>query len=320
MEGARPLVIAADVGGTRIRAALSDMEGHILRRQEWPTETERGRDGVLDRIVELIQQVRGDTPASDVRGVGVGTPGPLDPRQGMVLSAPNLPGWYNLPLQSILQERLGLPVQLINDANAAALGEWVFGAGRGCQNLVYVTISTGIGGGVITDGRLLLGHRGLAGEVGHMTLEAGGPRCNCGNYGCWEVLAAGPAIGREGAEAVRDGLSPVLAELSAGQPHRVDARMVGEAAHRGDPRAKEIIARSAYYCGVGMVNLLHLYSPEIILVGGGVSKLGDLIYGPMRQVVQERAMPAYRGVPIKPASLGEDMGLLGAVALFKEEK
>ncbi len=314
------LVIAADLGGTRIRAALSDLEGHFLRRLEWPTEVERGRDAVLERIAALIHEVRGDLPIEELLGVGVGTPGPMDPRTGTVLAAPNMPGWIDLPLQDYLQQRLGLPVRLVNDANGAVLGEWVFGAGRGRQNLVYVTISTGIGGGVITDGHLLLGHRGLAGEVGHMTLRADGPRCNCGNYGCWEALASGTAIARDGAEAVRTGHSPLLAELCQGQPERVDARMVGQAARGGDAAAGEIIKQAARYCGVGMVNLLHLYSPEIILVGGGVSRMGELIFQPMRRVVREQAMPAYRDAPIEAASLGEDMGLLGAVALYRLEE
>lgn len=316
----RRLVLAADLGGTRLRAALADLEGRFLRRLEWATEAERGRQALLERIVALIQQVRGDTPDEDLLGIGVGTPGPLDPTTGVVLSAPNMPGWVDLPLQAVLEERLGLPVRLVNDANGAALGEWVYGAGRGHQNLVYITISTGIGGGVIADGRLLLGHRGLAGEVGHMTLQADGPRCNCGNYGCWEALASGTAIGRDGAEEVRAGRSALLQQLCRGQPEQVDARMVGQAAAQGDAAASEIIKRAARYCGVGMVNLLHLYSPEIILVGGGVAKLGDLLFRPMRRAVREQAMPAYRNVPIDPASLGENMGLLGAVALFRLEE
>jgi glucokinase len=315
-----PLVIAVDLGGTRIRAALSNLEGHFLRRLEWSTEAERGRDAALERIVALIQEVRGDVPHGELLGVGVGTPGPLDPRAGLVLSAPNMPGWNDLPLRTILEQQIGLPVRLVNDANGAVLGEWLFGAGRGRQNLIYVTISTGIGGGVITDGHLLLGHCGLAGEVGHMTLQADGPRCNCGNYGCWEALASGTAIAREGAAAARDGRSPLLAELCQGQPEQVDARMVGQAARQGDPVAGQIVKQAARYCGVGLVNLLHLYSPEIILVGGGVSKMGDLLFQPMCRIARKQAMPAYRGVPIEPASLGEDMGLLGAVALFRLEE
>jgi glucokinase len=312
----RPLVIAVDLGGTQIRVALSDLEGHFLRRVACPTEAVQGQQAVIRRLVARIQEVRQGIPDGDILGVGIGSPGPVDALAGLIISPPNLPGWEEVPLRDLLEQRLSLPVRLANDANAAALGEWAFGDGRGRQNVVYVTISTGIGGGVIAEGRLLLGHRGLAGEVGHMTLLPDGPRCNCGNYGCWEALASGTALAREGAEAVRAGRAPILSALCEGVPERADARLVATASDQGDPAAKEIIERAAFYCGVGVANLLHLYSPEIVLIGGGVSKLGDILFVTVRQVVQERVMPPYRSVPIEPAALDADVGLLGTVALF----
>jgi glucokinase len=314
----KPVVVAVDLGGTQIRVGLADLAGNFLRRVACPTEAGQGLEAVLRRLVARIQEVRKGLADEDILGVGIGSPGPVDPLAGLIISPPNLPGWEEVPLRDILEQRLRLPVRLANDANAAALGEWAFGAGQGRQNMVYVTISTGVGGGVIAEGRLLLGHRGLAGEVGHMTLEADGPRCNCGNYGCWEALASGTAMARDGAEAAQSGRSPVLAELCQGEVERVDARMVGEAAGRGDPVAHEIIERAAVYSGVGVANLLHLYSPEIVLVGGGVSRLGDVLFTPMRQVARERVMPPYRDVPIEPAVLAADVGLLGTVALFLE--
>ncbi len=314
----RSLVIAVDLGGTQIRAATCDLQGRFLRRAEHPTKAEEGLEAVLVRIVGLVEEVRAGLPKDRVLGVGVGSPGPVDPLAGVIISPPNLPGWYEVPLRSLLEERLGLPVRLANDANAAALGEWAFGAGRNYRNIAYVTISTGIGGGIITDGRLLLGHRGLAGEVGHMTLWPEGPRCNCGNYGCWEALASGTAIAREGAEAVRSGRAPILSRLVEGVAERVDAKLVGEADAQGDEAAAEIIRRAAEYSGVGVANLLHLYSPEIVLIGGGVSRLGERLFGPIRRVARERVMPPYRDVPILPAALRGDAGLLGAVALFLE--
>ncbi len=320
MAAQKTTVIAVDLGGTQIRAALSDLEGHFSLRLDCPTEAQRGREAVLTRIVDLIERVRQDAANDSILGVGIGTPGPVDARAGILLSPPNLPGWRDVPLRAILEERLQLPVRLANDGNAAALGEWAFGGGQGHQNVVYLTISTGIGGGVISDGRLFLGHRGLAGEVGHMTLEPGGPRCNCGNYGCWEALASGTAIARDGAALVREGASRILARLCGGVTEQVDARMVGQAAEEGDPAALEIIGRAARYSGVGVANLLHLYSPDIILVGGGVSELGDLLFGPLRRTARERVMPDYRDVPIQPAALGADVGLLGAVALFGQEE
>lgn len=312
----KPLVVAVDLGGTQIRVALSDLDGTFLRRIACPTEAGQGPEAVLRRLVARIQEIRQGIRDDDILGVGIGSPGPVDALAGVIISPPNLPGWNEVPLRDILEQRLSLPVRLANDANAAALGEWAFGAGRGHQNVVYVTISTGIGGGVISEGRLLLGHRGLAAEVGHMTLQPDGPRCNCGNYGCWEALASGTAIAREGAEAVRAGRSSLLTQMCAGQAEAVDARLVGEAADRGDPAAQEIIERVAVYCGVGVGNLLHLYSPELVLIGGGVSRLGDVLFSTMRRVARERVMPPYRDVPIELAALKADVGLLGTVALF----
>lgn len=317
----QPLVIAVDLGGTRIRVALSDLQGHFLHRIERATGAEEGREAVLDRLVDSIQQARQAAPSEGACiGVGLGSPGPLDPRTGVILSAPNLPGWENVPLQEIMEDRLGMPARLANDGNAAVLGEWAFGAGRGHQNLIYVTISTGVGGGIIADGRLVLGRRGLAGEVGHMTLQADGPRCNCGNTGCWEALASGTAIARQGAAAVLESRSPLLAELSQGVAGRVDAKLVGEAARRGDPVAGEIIQQAALYSGIGIASLIHLFSPEVVLVGGGVSKLGDFFLEPVRHIVHERVMAPYKDTPVKPAALGGDVGLLGAVALFLPEE
>jgi len=312
----KPLVIAVDLGGTQIRVALSDMEGNFIRRVDCPTEAAQGQDAVLRRLAARIQEVRQGIPDGDILGVGIGSPGPVDALAGLIISPPNLPGWEAVPLRDLLEQRTSLPVRLANDANAAALGEWAFGKGRGRQNVVYVTISTGVGGGVIAEGRLLLGHRGLAAEVGHMTLQPDGPRCNCGNYGCWEALASGTAIAREGAEVVRAGRSRLLAAMCQGVPGDVDARMVGAAATEGDAEARRIIELAGYYSGIGVATLIHLYSPEIVLIGGGVSRQGALLLDPLRQVVQERVMPPYRSVPIEPAALEADVGLLGTVALF----
>jgi len=314
--GKKPLVIAVDLGGTQIRVGLSDLEGNFLRRVACPTEAAQGLEVVLRRLVARIQEVRQGIPDGDILGVGIGSPGPVDALAGLIISPPNLPGWEEVPLRDLLEQRLSLPVRLANDANAAALGEWAFGKGRGRQNVAYVTISTGVGGGVIAEGRLLLGHRGLAAEVGHMTLQSDGPRCNCGNYGCWEALASGTAIAREGAEVVRAGRAPLLAEMCHNVPEDVDARMVGEAAGQGDGASRRIIELAGYYSGIGVANLIHLYSPEIVLIGGGVSKQGALLFDPLRQVVLERVMPPYRSVPIEAAALEADVGLLGTVALF----
>jgi glucokinase len=241
----------------------------------------------------------------------VASPGPLDPRQGIVLEAPNLSGWRDVPLAPRLSEALGTRVFLGNDANCAALGEFTYGAGREVRYLVYVTISTGIGGGVIDGGRLLEGATGAAGEVGHMTIDLAGPRCNCGNVGCWEALASGTGITAQARAALARGEPSSL----AGHEH-VSADLVTAAAHAGDPLARAIIDRAARATGFGLVNLAHLYDPELIVLGGGVLQAGDLILGPARQIFDTYAMPNYRRTcRITTAALGDDVGLYGAGAL-----
>jgi len=204
-----------------------------------------------------------------------------------------------------------------NDANLAALAEQRFGAGQGVSDLIYITVSTGIGGGIIADNRLLLGAQGFAAEVGHQTIEAHGPRCKCGNIGCLEALAAGPAIARCARELVRTGIGTAIADLVGGDLDKITAKVVNRAAQAGDPVAIELFRQAGFYIGVGIVNLLHLFNPSLIVIGGSVTKAGDLLFEPIRATVRERAMASYywENTPIVPATLGDDVGLLGAVAL-----
>jgi glucokinase len=232
-----------------------------------------------------------------------------------------MPGWDRFPLKDLLQQELGLPVYVGNDANLAGLGEHRYGAGRGVSHLVYLTVSTGIGGGVIVAGKLLLGADGLAGEVGHMTLEAQGPRCNCGNTGCLEALAAGPAVARQGAAALNRGESPGLSALAHGQAELVTAKTVVEAARNGDVVARSVVDRAGFYLGVGVVNLIHLFNPQLVVIGGGFAiGAGEMLFEPVRRAVEERVMPPFRqALRIVPAALGDDAGLMGAAALALED-
>ncbi len=221
-------VVGVDLGGTQIRVCLADTGGEILREAKQPTLAREGLQPVLGRIKETIAQVLQGTPVADVLSIGVGSPGPLDPRTGVVIAPPNLPGWHDVPLRDILSQEFGLPVYVNNDANVAALAEQRFGAGRGCSDIVYLTISTGVGGGIICGGQLLLGAHGLAGEPGHITVEPDGPRCNCGNVGCLEVMAAGPAIARHALELMHENQeSSLCAAVRNGA--ELTAEMVGMA-------------------------------------------------------------------------------------------
>jgi glucokinase len=301
--------ITVDLGGTRIRAARCDAAGRVQARTEQPTRPEEGVEAVIARIVGAIRAV---WPAEEpVEAIGVGAPGPLDPRTGVVLTAPNL-GWENVPLAERLQERFGVPCFVGNDANLAALGEWQYGAGRGHEHLVYLTISTGIGGGVITHGVLLEGAHGLGAELGHIVVEAReGPRCGCGQRGCLEALASGTAIARMAREALARG-EPV--PWSDRDPESITAADVAGAAARGDPVATAIMERAAFYLGVGIATFWHIFNPTLVILGGGVMKAGDWFLERIREHARERAMtPAYV-TPIVRTALGEDVGLLGALA------
>jgi glucokinase len=310
------LIVAVDLGGTLIRTAQMDRKGHIFARVREPIHANRGREYTLPAVIDAIRRVL-PTDRDRLAAVGICVPGPLDPWKGIIINLTNIPGWEMLPFRDILSDEFGVPVWLGNDANVAALAEQRFGAARGLSDVIYITVSTGIGGGIIVDNRLLLGAQGLGAEIGHMTIEVDGPRCRCGNIGCLEILANGPAIARDAAAAVRAGRASLLPELSGGDLDRITARLVNEAAQRGDSLAIEILNRAGFYLGVGVVNLMHIFNPAMFVIGGGVTKAGNLLFGPMRETVQQRAMrPAYwENCPIVRADLGDDVGLLGALAL-----
>ena len=314
-------VIAVDLGGTHLRTAVCTADGRILFRAKTETQADRGAEHVVQRMIHLIGEAIRSNPTCRVQGIGIGAPGPLQPRTGVIIECPNLPGFEMYPLRDRIAQATGLPTIVENDANAAAVGEHRYGAGRGFANLVYLNISTGIGGGIIIENQLYWGENGYAGEIGHMTLEAHGPRCNCGNIGCLEVLAAGPAIARNARAAIASGRATRILDLTPGRdPEAITAHIVTDAAKMGDALAVELLAQAGFYIGVGIVNLLHILNPGRVVIGGGVSFAGDLLFGPIRQTVDERAPLAFRkGVDIVPAALGDDAGLLGAAALAFSE-
>ncbi|MBI3913834.1 MAG: ROK family protein [Chloroflexi bacterium] len=308
-------IIAVDLGGTQIRAALFDADAKILDQTAQPTRAEEGADAIYARLVATIRAVGDDW--SRVQGIGVGAPGPLDPWRGVILQAPNLPGMDNFPLKARLEKEFGVPTLVGNDANLAALAEHRYGAGRGQSEMIYITISTGIGGGIITNNQLLLGARGFAGEVGHQTLDANGPRCSCGNVGCLEALAAGPAIERAARDALMQGRDSILRALADGDPEKISGALITRAAHAGDALALEVYARAGYYIGLGIVNLLHLFDAQLFVLGGSVAiHAWDFLYPSIRATFDQNAMRSMRdGVSIVPAQLGDETGLYGAMAL-----
>lgn len=309
-------VIAIDLGGTNLRVATVTLEGKILRRISVPTMAQEGVEAVIDRMVSKVLELVGAEGVRRAMALAVAAPGPTDPWSGIIVEPPNLPGWVRVPLKEILEARLGLTTYVGNDANVAALGEHSFGAGKGTMHMIYVTVSTGIGGGIIVDGRLLLGKNGGAGEVGHMTIDMNGPKCACGNIGCLEAFASGTAIARQAKERLRLGEKSTILDAVGGDLSRVTGLEVVREAKKGDSLAADIMAAAATALGVGMVNLVNLFDPEAIVIGGGVSNAGPLLFEPVRHIVNERAMGiATRGLRIIPTALGDDVGLVGAAAL-----
>jgi len=310
----KKVALAFDLGGTELRAALIDDTGCLLSFASLSTDAAGGPAAVIRQIELLAETVLAETPGLSPIGIGIGAPGPLDPEAGVVIAAPTLVGWHEVPLADILHDRFQLPVRLENDANAAALGEWRYGAGRGAESMVFVTVSTGIGGGVIADGWILHGRRGLAAEIGHMTITNEGERCFCGAVGCFEAVASGTALGRRATARTKAFDGSMLRALAANTD--VTGRHVVDAARSGDVVALELLNAEARWLGIGFTNLLHLYSPDVLVMGGGISNGFDLLRDRMVATVRERAMPVYRDVPIVAAQLGRYAGLIGAASLI----
>jgi glucokinase len=300
----QPLAIGIDIGGTQLRVALVDGAGSIRKRTAVRTEAGAGPAAVIAQIAGLVAEVVGEIDRSALLGAGVSCPGPLDTITGTALGIPTLAGWSDIPVAAMIEAALQLPVRLENDGIAAANGEWRFGAGRGLDNLVYVTVSTGIGGGIVADGHLIHGRRGMAGHIGHMIVARDGAVCSCGNRGCWEAYASGTAFAAAAAKAA-----------GAKGPFP-EAKAVFDAAREGDTVALSIVAEEAEWLGVGLISLVHLYSPQKIIIGGGLANGFDLLAPGIAKRLAQGAMPAFRDVEVAPATLGDNPGLIGAAALW----
>ncbi len=304
-------VVGIDLGGTRMRAALLDRDLRIVQRQEVLTRADEGKDATLSRMQDLVRTILPANADDSVAGIGISAPGPSNPNTGVLVAPPNLPGWHNVPLVQILQKEFGFTSFLGNDANVAALAETARGAARGYRHVIFITISTGIGGGIISDGRLLLGKDGLAAEIGHMAMVVGDQVTTL------EKEAAGPALARKARARIEVGEKSLIYDLVGGQLEKCTGSCVGKAAAQGDALALDIVRRAGFIVGLGLTSLLHVFNPEIIVMGGGVSALGDLLFAPMHEAIEKYCIdPAYwQGLHFKPAELGENVSLVGAAAL-----
>ena len=316
-------IIGIDLGGTKILGVRANRGGETESELRVETQAEEGLHAVVDRIAKMVRDLMPE--GGGVEGVGVGVPGPVDPWKGVVYNPPNLPGWETVALPDMLRERLNLPgetpIALVNDANAAALAEYRFGAGcerilgRPIRHLIYLTVSTGGGGGVINDGELLLGANGLAAELGHIVIDPYGPPCGCGGIGHLEAMASGTALARAGAALVASRRPTRIADMVKGNPEEVTAEMVVEAAREGDWEAFKLMEREAFLVGIGVISCIHAFNPQVIVIGGGVSNAGDLLFNGVRETVADLVMPGFRDTyTIVPAALGGKAGALGAAA------
>ncbi len=316
------LILGIDLGGTKILTSVINSKGEMLSRDHSVTPAAKGPDGVIQAIRASAERaVEGASiPMDRITAVGVGAPGLADGKAGILFTSPNLPGWKDVPLRDILQEKFKKGVFLINDGNAAALGEYYFGAAKGTSHFIYVTISTGIGGGIVVDGKVLLGSKGMAGEIGHMTIADEGPLCHCGNRGCWEALASGTALAKAARKRIEAGADTTILSFAEGKIEQVTAQTVQSAAEKGDPLANQLILKTAHYFGVGLANLVNIFNPEMIVIGGGLSNMGDRLLKPAYQVAEERAFKqAYRAVRFVRAALGRNSGVIGAAAFAFDE-
>jgi glucokinase len=316
--------IGIDLGGTNLRAAVADTDtGQIYHQRKSPTLANEGQEAVIQRIVGLIHELREASGSSNgtIKGIGIGVPGTPNIDTGVIQFLPNLPGkWLNVPLQSIVEDRVDLPVALINDVRAITLGEWIFGAGRGADTLACLAIGTGIGGGVVINGQFHLGIGGTAGEFGHHVVEVDGLPCGCGGKGCLELYASGPAIAAMGVKEVMHGHTTKIGELVNHDLNRIDAGVVVQAALDGDPTAQGILQRAGKYLGIAVGNILGVISPQRVIFSGGVSSAGDLLLRPIVQTVNERVhVIPLQQVEFVMAELGINGGLIGA-ALWARQR
>ncbi len=309
--------IGIDVGGTNVKIALVNEKGGIVYSNSIPTRAEMGYEYTVNSMKEAIRELLKETKtqAKDVEGMGFGFPGQIDCKKGVVRLAPNIPGWVDVPIAEIMEKEFGIPTRVDNDVRCAALGELNFGAGKGCENLVCITVGTGIGSGLIINGKLVRGASNAAGEIGHIKLDmTGGPLCGCGDRGCLEAFASGPSIVAMAEEYIKGGKSTKYRELA--NPD-ITPYVVSVAAQQGDPVAKRIFTIIGEYIGVGLASVVNLLNPEKIIIGGGVAAAGDILMTPIKETLVKRAMPISGGaVEVVPAQLGNTAGVIGASLLI----
>ena len=311
--------IGIDVGGTNVKIALVDEKGKIKYSNSVPTRAEMGYEYTVNNIKQAIYDLLKETKLEpkNIEGIGFGFPGQVDYKSGIVRLAPNIPGWVDVPIAKLIEDEFHIPTRVDNDVRCAALGELNFGAGKGCENLICITVGTGIGSGLIVNGKLVRGASNAAGEIGHIKLQMNdGPICGCGDTGCLEAFASGPSIVAMAEDYIRGGKSTKFREMANSNP--ITPYIVCEAAKAGDPVAKRIFTIMGEYIGIGMASVVNLLNPEKIIVGGGVADAGEILMTPLKETLKKRAMKiAGEAVEVVPAKLGNTAGVIGASLLIE---
>jgi glucokinase len=323
MQVPDPCFIGVDVGGTKVAAGLVDSMGEITHQTRIPmaaTDATAGLAAVTSAIDAVRTAIDRETDFKGlVSGIGICAPGPLDPRTGVVINPPNLPGWRNFPLADLISKSYRLPVRVDNDGNAAALAEAIWGAGRGYRNVFCATIGTGIGTGIVFDGRIYHGRTGAAAEGGHNTIDYRGPRCGCGKLGCIEALASGPAIARRASEKIAAGRQSSILELAGGRIDHITSELVGRAYVAGDSLAKEILEETAMFLTVWLGNIVDLLEPDVMIIGGGAASMLQPFFGEIRDRLPTWCVNSHcQEIPLVTAHYGADAGIAGGAALCRE--
>ncbi len=309
--------IGIDVGGTNVKIALVDEGGKIIYSNSVPTYANMGYEYTVNNIKQAIRDLMKETNNYEktIEAIGFDFPGQVDYKTGVVKLAPNIPGWVNIPIAEMIEKEFNIPTKIDNDVRCATLGEMMFGAGRGCDNFVCITVGTGIGSGIVVNGQIVRGASNAAGEIGHIKLQMqDGPLCGCGDRGCLEAYASGPSIVAMAYDYIRGGKSTKFRELAG--DGEITPYIVAKAAEEGDPVAKRIFEIMGYYIGIGLTSVVNLLNPEKVIIGGGVAECGELLLAPIRKTIKERAMVVSgNAVEIVPAQLGNNAGVIGASML-----
>jgi len=322
IEASSGFAIGVDIGGENLRVVVTDLEAKPIFQLSLATCAWEGKDRVLNRVIGTISRAlrESNVPKEKLKGIGIGISGLIDYERGTSLFCPNLPGWENVPVSRLIEDEFGLPCIVDDSSRTMALAEHWCGIAQDVDNFILVNVGVGIGCGIFTHGKMYRGAGGIAGEFGHMTIKEKGPRCNCGNYGCLETLASGPAIVRRTREALQEGVVSEIGKLCGGNLDSITPRVVVEAAKNGDKLAFNLIEKTGEYLGIGIANLINIFNPELVVIGAGVSRAGDLLLDPLKRTVRARALQqSFRMVQIKTSSLDEFGGAIGGAILILED-